>query len=494
MERRRALRGLLPAAAAASLSACGLIGVPRLPPEPPEAGMLEGRLTPLEQAHLGGHDVETGVALSGGGFRSALFTVGALKALYDRKLIGGRADIVSTVSGGGYAAYWVYANQLELERGRPTPVERFGSATFDDSRFYARVCELAVNAKFVTGGAMIRSAVLGKSVKLYRERLGVVFGAADEPPVRLDKLDARTRGGAWPFLVVNATLNREATTGRRPTGWKDGLFEFTPLGTRWNGDGELAWKGSSLPYRDAVAVSGAAFARFLKQEVRQPNGRRLVLHDGGGSENLGAIALIRRGIPNIVIVDAEHDPAYRFKAYSNLKKRLPAWGASIVVEDIDDHLASRSRRSPPAAYFQGYAEARRPEGGPSRVSRIHYIKMSLPRGLAAALSEARKRGVGRRFHERYMAEIDRSWNPAEKSFDCSQVADERTRLADWFGYAVSGYENFWGKDPRSKPRLGAFTLDFPQYSTGDQSMFQDQALAFIALGYLLTEGSGAAAP
>jgi|GEM_PF-5692080 len=74
-----------------------------------------------------------------------------------------------------------------------------------------------------------------------------------------------------------------------------------------------------------------------------------------------------------------------------------------------------------------------------RISRIHYIKMSLPRDLAAALRDARKKGVGRDFHERYMATIEKSWDR-------------------------------------------------------DQSLYQVQALAFIGLGYLLTERSGAAAP
>ncbi|MBX3669703.1 MAG: hypothetical protein KF778_14980 [Rhodocyclaceae bacterium] len=53
---------------------------------------------------------ELGIALSGGGQRSAFFSVGALKALYETHVLQ-KASYLSSVSGGGYAAYWYY-NQL----------------------------------------------------------------------------------------------------------------------------------------------------------------------------------------------------------------------------------------------------------------------------------------------------------------------------------------------------------------------------------------------
>ena len=43
----------------------------------------------------------TGIALSGGGIRSAIFALGVLQALARRGLLG-RLDYLSTVSGGGY--------------------------------------------------------------------------------------------------------------------------------------------------------------------------------------------------------------------------------------------------------------------------------------------------------------------------------------------------------------------------------------------------------
>lgn len=48
-----------------------------------------------------------GIALSGGGSRAGFFSVGALKALYEAGELH-KTHYLSTVSGGGYAAYWYY--------------------------------------------------------------------------------------------------------------------------------------------------------------------------------------------------------------------------------------------------------------------------------------------------------------------------------------------------------------------------------------------------
>lgn len=52
-----------------------------------------------------------GLALSGGGTRSASFSIGFLKALSDEGILP-KIDIMSTVSGGSYAALWYYSQNL----------------------------------------------------------------------------------------------------------------------------------------------------------------------------------------------------------------------------------------------------------------------------------------------------------------------------------------------------------------------------------------------
>lgn len=54
-----------------------------------------------------GGKVDLGLALSGGGIRSAAFSIGAMKALYDMKILD-EVDVISSVSGGGYASYWLF--------------------------------------------------------------------------------------------------------------------------------------------------------------------------------------------------------------------------------------------------------------------------------------------------------------------------------------------------------------------------------------------------
>jgi hypothetical protein len=60
-----------------------------------------------------------GIALSGGGSKAAAFATGVLAGLADLRLLD-RADYVSSVSGGSYAAYFYYAHRL-------LPVVRGGS-------------------------------------------------------------------------------------------------------------------------------------------------------------------------------------------------------------------------------------------------------------------------------------------------------------------------------------------------------------------------------
>jgi len=52
-----------------------------------------------------------GIALSGGGSKASAFATGVLAGLSDHDLLD-RADFISSVSGGGYAAYFYYAHRL----------------------------------------------------------------------------------------------------------------------------------------------------------------------------------------------------------------------------------------------------------------------------------------------------------------------------------------------------------------------------------------------
>src|SRR5262245_17588401 len=74
-----------------------------------------------------GGEVDWGLALSGGGLRSAAFSIGAMKALYDAEIMD-KIDVISSVSGGGYASYWLYSRYMPGDT-------RFGAGAFGEARF-----------------------------------------------------------------------------------------------------------------------------------------------------------------------------------------------------------------------------------------------------------------------------------------------------------------------------------------------------------------------
>src|SRR5688572_5760527 len=75
-----------------------------------------------------GGRVDWGLALSGGGVRSAAFSIGAMKALYDLKILD-KVDVISSVSGGSYASYWLYS------RYNPSSDQNFGDNAFANNKY-----------------------------------------------------------------------------------------------------------------------------------------------------------------------------------------------------------------------------------------------------------------------------------------------------------------------------------------------------------------------
>jgi len=306
-------------------------------------------LPPTE--HRGGSR-DWGMSLSGGGIRSCAFSIGAMKALYDRNYLD-HLDIVSTVSGGGYAWYWLLSQN--------DPNQRFGRAVFDDAIWPRKDSELQLLAKFVPPGLTFKCAVLPPPwpAHKYEEQI-LVFGQSryctNEQEVLAENLSAARnqlltsylpdiRSGAIPFFIVNATLKTDRERAAK-------LIEISPAYIGNSTFGYHRWDTTNrcvLTAPKAIAISGAAIPRKLAQKVPDYiNGRtKMTLYDGGGGpgaganegENLGAFALIRRGVPNVIIVDAEADPNYEFGSYVKLKCLLEKQeGISLRVTNIEAHL------------------------------------------------------------------------------------------------------------------------------------------------------------
>jgi hypothetical protein len=442
-------------------------------------------------------DLRWGLALSGGGIRSALFSMGAMKALYDASIMDS-VQVISSVSGGGYAAYWLYSR----EHRDPSSEGRLAN-TFRDDAFRVGMCEVATTGNFYSYWEMLKTIFASETlVEGYDYALLRTFGQAaqdrdslrsrgrivETDTIRLHALLPAITAEKVPYLVVNATVMYP----HPDSGWAAGLYELTPLLRGNERFGYASWSdvplrgATSLLLRQAVAISGAAYRRGLKQQI--PDARSLspqsfiTLTDGGYSENLGAVALVRRRVKNIIVVDAAHDPQYEFEDYYNLRERLESWGYALSVPGI--HRARRGVRLDSAVY-QGIVKSLAP--GDTFSANIFYIKMSLPVSTDSILSDTSAARRGARADSLIWQALEQGTKlPVTGNWDCDHLARRDENLRDWFVYGVRRYSRFY-PETRSRTLTNAFTFEFPHYSTVDQSFYLNQSLAYIGLGYF--EGS-----
>jgi hypothetical protein len=311
------------------------------------------------------------------------------------------------------------------------------------------------------------------------------FGSPEDSAgeIRMHTLLSSAASGEAPYLIVNATLR----SPRAREGYVDGLFEFTPAHAGNTRYGYEEWNGHSIPLVQAMAVSGAAVSLALKQSISSPSnaypGSAITLSDGGHSENLGAAALIRRGVRNIVVMDGEHDPEYTFGAYVKLKERFRAHGVQIEIPSIDTFLGDGAGRALRTSLHVGRAIY--PGGAESR---LYYVKMSLPESYADDIREyfAADDRSATRDSAAVQAYFDNCRNPPASATE--RWAGVDIHDADLYRYASSTYAQYLNRDRPLLSRLGGFlTYQFPHTTTGDQSFFLDQSLAYVGLGYLQTQ-------
>lgn len=437
----------------------------------------------------GGASDDWGLALSGGGIRSAAFAIGVMKALYDAGYMDS-VDVISSVSGGGYASYWLFRQYLDPSNTS----QRFGETVFSNARFDKSVCELQALGNFQTFGQMIAGLVGSSSFPKYRWAIRRSFGFDDSPSDAEPRLDAvmfHVRRGAVPFFILNATID---ATGREQL---RNALEISPAFFGNPSIGYHVWTSQdSLPgWSESVAVAGAAappLKRLLGNFVTPDPTDSVRVWDGGKSENLAALALIRRRMKNIVIVDAEHDPDFEFGAYLSLRQLLPREGFRISIAGIDSFVDTRTSvraRFDAEAVSHGIVTSIPRNGGKADTSRIFYVKMARPKSVEALFDTS---SVPYREGRRYQQAIDKRLGLADRRLKpwhkCAALAGH----ADGFRqeaviYNVTNYAHLMDKQvSQDVTRRGPSVLryDFPQMTTADQSYFTDQLRAVIGLGYL----------
>jgi hypothetical protein len=461
---------------------------------------------PRSEIQARGGNLDWGICLSGGGIRSGAFSLGALKSLYDRGYLE-QVDVVSVVSGGGYAWYWVLSNN-DGQRN-------FGESVFSDEAWPRRNAELQVNAKFAPYGTAASQFFLpvGAGAGFYERRI-VQFGHSGYRPEQsryvtdvpceamgetIDSYAGRIRSKKIPYFIVNATMST-------PRDGAGKLIEITPTHIGNSTFGYTLWATNRqepvIGAPQAFAISGAALTRRLAQKVPDylhHKGTEMTLYDGGGGsdrgENLGAYALVRQGIPNIIIIDAEADPKYNFKAYTNLQALLEKDCISFRVDDIDRHLANEFRGAFGASSMSRGLARGTNAGGRLFKSDIYYIKMCMPGNLFLVNTNKQKYAV-ERADDISVARVDNIIRPRGRlSADCLGELDELARrglkLDDgYYRSIVRDYASYLNYHPGWRTRfLNALPGDFFQYSfphmtTADQGYYNDQIEALVGLGFL----------
>lgn len=242
------------------------------------------------------------LALSGGGIRSATFNIGVLGALHREGLLD-QVEVMSSVSGGGYALAWFYMQHywewkhrgqltkkdiadlrdrmFSVAAKKPEPSQKAKThqayllehsrlmREIDYAAMIAPQLAVAVPVHLVANGLFSWRENIGLPYDAYRQHLETTFlrgpdAPENEPIPDIAELARFSREAGMPVFSLNATA-WPGTTKQEDLELRDAVYSFT---SDWHGSGafgryrygESAAIGAPypLPVTDVVALSGAA--------------------------------------------------------------------------------------------------------------------------------------------------------------------------------------------------------------------------------------------
>ncbi len=263
-----------------------------------------------------------GLALSGGGFRAALFHVGTLARLAELDLLR-HVQVLSCVSGGSIVGALYYLElQKELQRWGDAHV---GQARYIDvvERVRDRLCK-ALNTNIRTR-TLLRAPTLGRTKKMGELLDEALYAPAAKPQLTMEDLKVSfknnkdfnpkrhnwRRGAKVPILIINATT---LNTGHN--------WQFTAT---WMGEPPMSIEPAidaterlrrlyypqaptkdlqSLRLHTAVAASAAVPAVFTPIALKALFAdRNVCLADGGVHDNQGVFGLIEQDCAMMIVSD-----------------------------------------------------------------------------------------------------------------------------------------------------------------------------------------------
>jgi NTE family protein len=303
------------------------------------------------------NNTKLGLALSGGGFRSALFHIGVLARLAEQDLLR-KIDVISSVSGGSIiAAYYYLKVKLLLEQHRAEDAAPPGREDFirlvseieedflvgvQKNMFLRTFLDPVKNARML---AKEFSNTERLAELLTRHFYRPIFQKSDDlrkqDPILLKDISIRplqeniASGTRIPFLIINATsLNTghlwqftSRSVGEQPTIHEPGDAEIDFFKKFYIADERLTMNQRKVLYNitlgQAVAASCCAPGilepleiRNLYRKGRLPITIRLV--DGGLVDNQGLASLYSENCTHIICSDAsdilqsENHPSSQF--------------------------------------------------------------------------------------------------------------------------------------------------------------------------------------
>lgn len=409
-------------------------------------------------------DLKWGLAMSGGGIRSAAVNIGALKALRDLNILDS-IQIISSVSGGSYASDWFQSNELNNK------TSKLGYGFLDEQNFINKLCYLKGKGNMMTNERLFKNLFRtpNKAFNDYQNSIQRTFTNKEHYNSKINRYLSRKQK---PYFIINTSIK-----GKRKNDWLSSIYEFTPY---HQGNPEIGFlvnnKKQSINLKRAVAISGAAVTFKLLQNYpnhsKNVKSKYLPLNDGGKTENLGAVSLIRRVVKNIIIIDAEYDGKLKFKSYSKLKNKLKEeLKLDFSVPEIDS-LLKRKDLKLKKSVFKGFVKSiyLSSEYGKSPIEiNIYYIKMAIPDTIEKVFNKSSLISAG----ENLSAKMK-----------CSR-GNNMISNSDF--YKLSAYSTrSYSKWLNNKSKWRFLGYNFPQTTTFDQSFYRDQFAAFLGLGYMQT--------
>ena len=376
------------------------------------------------------------LALSGGGLRAAVLSLGALQQLEESGLLKD-VDMVGSVSGGGWPVYGLLVAMQNGEKLKDLLDEQsefiraFDKSDFIDGR---DIYGIAFNELFLGSPLNVASEFLEPhGDKNFNKSLGSTYGSKIHQKVLdfdtfqafkdlpLNKV-SRYRENGFPYPIFITSSHEGVRPPKSDHVYSvENLFELSPL---WIGSRMHGYQTEFSKYLhiiDVVAASSAASdspivtndlrfppddRKVSLKEVKEDVGtlsfmvRRLLplggkirfgkkdlyLADGGFIENTAVLPLLRRKCADIIAIDARMDPYMLNVEFDLLKTIILELGGSITLPDNIDTYNLEEKDQIKSKDSKGRGWSMSTHYYPVDVelegfrSRVHFLKLGLVKG------------------------------------------------------------------------------------------------------------------